>query len=288
MTNNTLTAFIDDHGAEPTSLRYRYHEYLWSADPTYWKRHAPILFPIVGKVWQNTYRVNDKVYHLPQHGFARDADFTYVTSGHGHCVHRLTDSPATREVYPYPFTLTATHRLVGMSLECSWEVHNDGPDTMFFQIGAHPAFSIPHFRPEAPVYYQLLLQRHGEPLSQVALTTLSPNGHALPQRTILPLEGGIINVNRDTFAHDALVIEDSQVDCVTLRNPDGSSVLRVDFDAPVLGLWSPVEAPFCCIEPWYGRTDAEGFSGDISQREHIQSLAPGKSFTFNYKITIIS
>ena len=45
----------------------------------YWKRHFPVLFPIVGKLKQNKTIINGRTYEMGQHGFARDMEFEPVT-----------------------------------------------------------------------------------------------------------------------------------------------------------------------------------------------------------------
>ena len=49
------------HGAELLSIRKDGNEYVWQGDPKFWGRHAPVLFPLVGKVWNNEYRVDGSV-----------------------------------------------------------------------------------------------------------------------------------------------------------------------------------------------------------------------------------
>ena len=50
---------------------------LWQAGPV-WPRHAPVLFPIVGRLKDDRLRHQGKSYHLPQHGFARDRRFAWL------------------------------------------------------------------------------------------------------------------------------------------------------------------------------------------------------------------
>ena len=128
---------------------------------------------------------------------------------------------------------------------------------------------------------------HDKPVSQLSVTRLSQQGYALPDRLPMPLPEGQLLLTPHTFRHDALVLEGHQADRVVLHDKYCRPFLDVSFDAPVFGLWSPVGAPFCCIEPWYGRTDAEGFAGTISERQHIQRLDAHKSFIFKYNINIL-
>ena len=122
-------------------------EYLWQADPAFWKRHSPVLFPIVGSVWQNTYSVNNRSFNLTQHGFARDMDFELISETADEIRFRLSDNEETREKYPYPFCLEIGYRLEGNRIRVMWQVSNPSDEDIYFQIGAHPAFYYPGFNP---------------------------------------------------------------------------------------------------------------------------------------------
>lgn len=282
--NSLLSAEFATLGAELTSLKAYGFEYIWHADPTFWKRHAPILFPIVGKVWNNTYYVGNNEYHLPQHGFARDSQFELTAQSPNTLSMSLGHTHETLSHYPYPFKLTVLHQLVGDKMMSQWTVENVAENDMYFQIGAHPAFNLPHFDADNAIHGHLAFYHNGSPLTSLSITRLSEKGHALPEHFELPLPNNLLDITPTLFVHDALVVEGSQVDRVVILDADHNEFLQMDFDAPVLGIWSPVNAPFVCIEPWYGRTDAEGFNGNIDQREHIQHLTPHQTFTFNYTI----
>ena len=146
--NDLLTIKIDSHGAELCSIRHGNTEYLWQADPAFWARHSPVLFPIVGRVWENVFRIGGKEYSLPQHGFARDMEFRMTRQSEDSIWFSLEDSPETMEKYPFRFILEIGYRLLGRKIEVRWKVTNTGSGTMYFQIGAHPAFYFPDFKPE--------------------------------------------------------------------------------------------------------------------------------------------
>ena len=75
LSNDKITLQIAEHGAELVSINVNNTEYLWQGDPKFWGRHSPVLFPIVGRVWNNQYHHEGITYELGQHGFARDMDF---------------------------------------------------------------------------------------------------------------------------------------------------------------------------------------------------------------------
>lgn len=285
--NNDIAVEVEDLGAEITSIVCHGRQLIWHADPAFWCRHAPILFPIVGKVCDNAYRVGKETYHLPQHGFARDSRFRLVDSSDTSVTLLLESNAESLKVYPYPFQLQVVHRIEGNAVSSEWTVRNTGNAPMFYQIGAHPAFVYPDFSLEDQVHGFLRMMRRGAVVDCLEVTKLSPRGHALPNTYTLPLAEGRLPITQSLFANDALVLENAQADSAVLYDKEGKAFVKMTFDAPVLGLWSPVNAPFCCIEPWYGRTDAEGFDGTIDQRGHIQKLAPGESSLFCYQIEIL-
>ena len=116
---------------------------IWQADPAYWKRHAPVLFPNVGRHFEDHYRINGVEYPSSQHGFARDSEFTCVDMTADSITHRLKSSDATRENYPYDFELKIKHVLEKNQVSVCWEVISLNDETMYFTIGGHPAFNVP-------------------------------------------------------------------------------------------------------------------------------------------------
>ena len=144
--NTALTLNISLHGAELTSIRDSFgREFLWQADPAFWKRHSPVLFPIVGSLWDKHFRVNGREYEMGQHGFARDMDFRLVSEREDEMWFELNSSPETLAKYPYKFTLRIGYRLEANKIHVMWKVSGDDSQTMWFQIGAHPAFYLPRF-----------------------------------------------------------------------------------------------------------------------------------------------
>lgn len=286
LANDRLILRIQEQGAEMCSLvkRATNQEYIWKGDPQYWKRHAPVLFPIVGSVWGNEYRIEDQTYHLSQHGFARDNRFEVLMASPEKAVFQLKSSTKTLEVYPYPFLLKITYELQERAVKITWTVENPSDETIFFQIGAHPAFNYPGFKKEDTV--KGYLQTGTE---QLAYRLLGEKGclHTSESYT-LKAEDGLYPLQPALFDNDALVIENNQVRKVTLLDKEKQPYLTVTFDTPVVGLWSPAQknAPFLCIEPWYGRCDEEGYTGDFRDKAWINSLKPHQHFEKSYTITL--
>lgn len=282
--NEKLKVEISAHGAEPTSIFSNGRELLWNADPKFWKRHAPILFPIVGQVYGGKYRTPLGEYELSQHGIARDLDFEQTGEGE----FTLVSTPQTKLKYPYDFKLTANYSLKDATLIIRWSVLNTGDCDMLFQIGAHPAFNFPDFNPEDEIHgYMRFYDKAGNEVHPTP-TSVIERGFRIPAVGAQPLEGPW-PVKKESFDRDAVLLEGSQVYSTVLLDKAGVPVLKVDSESPALGLWGPVgqNAPFVCIEPWMGITDALEYDGAFSEKDLVMALKPGESKEFRYDITAL-
>lgn len=287
LSNDSLTIQVSPQGAELSSIvaNATQKEYLWQADPAFWKRHSPVLFPIVGSLWNNEYRHNGITYHLSQHGFARDKEFELIKETDTELRFKLQESEDTLKLYPFPFYLEIGYRLAGNQIEIIWVVKNTGNEELYFQIGAHPAFYYPDYDENSQKRGFFAFDR----TAGLTYKLIQEKGCIGDTEYPLPLdEEGLLPLDTHTFDKDALVIEDSQVRRVDLLNPNGSSYLTVYFTAPVVGLWSPPakNAPFVCIEPWYGRCDRVNYSGEYKDRDWMQYLQPGETFNASYLVEI--
>ena len=283
--NDILTVSVKDHGAELCSIRKGEVEYLWQADPAFWARHSPVLFPIVGAVWEGKYRVDGKEYPMGQHGFARDMDFVLVNQTETEVRYRLESSEETLAKYPWPFVLEIAYRVHENKVDVIWEVTNPGEADMPFQIGAHPAFYYPDYDKETKDRGFFSFDRtEGIEYILISEKGCAETGVKYP----MELKDGKLPLDTSSFDKDAFIIEDSQVKKVTLHRQDGTPWLSMSFDAPLVGLWSPPgkNAPFICIEPWYGRCDRAHFQGEYKDKDWVNTLAPGEKFSSVYTIEV--
>ncbi len=286
LSNSRLTVQVSSHGAELCSIMCDGKEYLWQADPAFWKRHSPVLFPIVGSVWQNIYYVNNRPFELTQHGFARDMDFELIFESEDELRYRLTDNEYTHAKYPFSFCLEIGYRLKGKIIEVMWQVSNPSDVEMHFQIGAHPAFMYPD--------YDKASEHRGffgfDRTKDLRYILIGEKGCA-DVHTSYPLsltEDGLFPIDVRTFDRDALILEKGQVNEVTLYGIDKRPYLSLRFSTPVVGLWSPPgkNAPFVCIEPWYGRCDRVCYAGEFKDKDWMQHLPAGGIFSGGYEIEI--
>ena len=285
ISNKQLTIQVSPHGAELCSIVANGKEYLWQADPAFWKRHSPVLFPIVGSVWENEYRNEGIPYTLTQHGFARDMEFTLISEKEDEVRYRLVSNEETLHKYPFPFCLEIGYRIQGKKIEVMWEVKNTGDKEMYFQIGAHPAFYWPEF--DASNSERGFFRFDKE--NGLKYILISEKGCADPSTEYsLELTDGLLPLDTHTFDKDALILENEQVRKVTLYNKEKLAYLSLHFNAPVVGLWSPPakNAPFVCIEPWYGRCDRAHYTGEYKDKDWMQHLQPEEIFQGGYTIEI--
>ncbi|MBP3767911.1 MAG: aldose 1-epimerase family protein [Prevotella sp.] len=283
--NEQISIVVAEKGAELQSIKdVEEKEYLWQGDPKYWPRRSPILFPLVCSVENDTYRVDGKEYHLPRHGFARDKEFTVIRQGEDRVTLALHESDETLKVYPFCFNLAVTYRLEGNTIHVIWHVENTDKRDIHFQIGGHPAFNVPGMKDGDQLQGCITLDRK-EPL--VALKSYADGSHDMED---VPVEAeyGVLEFNNHFFRNDSVKIHNSQVRQAILLDEDDQPAVTVNFRTPVIAFWSPFgkQAPFVCIEPWYGIGDPRGYDGEFRDKPLMNHLQPGASFMSEYTIQI--
>ena len=272
--NEQLSVVVSEKGAELQSIKDASgKEYLWQADPKYWNRRSPILFPIVCSVNDETYRVDGKEYHLPRHGFARDSEFKLIAQSPRKVTFVLESSDSVSYV------------LDANKISVIWHVHNTDTREIHFQIGGHPAFNIPDMKPGESQSGRIRLDNE-EPMD--ALHSYLDGSHDMDEVPFVEAENGLMEFSNNTWRNDSIKIHKCQLHRAELLNKAGEPEVTVTFRTPVIAFWSPYDkqAPFVCIEPWYGIGDPRGFKGEFKDKPLMNHLLPGASFMSKYEITI--
>lgn len=281
--NNHLSVKVNSFGAELSSVisKETNIEYIWQADSSVWARHAPNLFPIVGKLKNGQFQYQSKTYQLPQHGFARDNDFICVEQTNDYLLFELTASDKTLVNYPFHFCFQVGYKLIGNKVVTNYFVFNPDNYDLYFSVGAHPAFNCPLQANESFSDYELVF--NGK--DNLMINTLN-DGLITSQTKQLNLSNHTLPVSKQLFDNDALVFMNSQIDKVQLvssKSKHGVSLISKDW--PFYGIWSKKGSEhFVCLEPWNGIADSEDADGDITQKTGIIKLKSEERFQCSFDL----
>ncbi|MGX7872776.1 aldose 1-epimerase family protein [Mesorhizobium sp. ORM6] len=277
-----ISAVIVGWGAELVSLRdAQGFEFLWQAGPA-WRRHSPVLFPIVGRLKSDQLRHRGRTYPMTQHGFARDKPFTWEERGPRSCTLILTDDADTRAHYPFAFRLAVTYTLDRQQLGVTFEITNTGDETLPASIGAHPAFNWP-LLPELPKEAYRLAFADDERASIRRLK----DGLLLATPQPTPVKGNILDLSERLFDEDAVILDQPASTSVCYAAERGPAIEVSWRGFEELGIWSkPGGAPFLCIEPWHGMASPVDFDGDFIDKPGLILLAPGARRLLSYRIRL--
>lgn len=293
LVNDELLVTVARRGAELTRIydKKADREVLWRAEPSVWDRHAPVLFPFVGKCYEGTYVHDGKEYSMTPHGFARDMDFEPLLCDMDECWFRLKDTPETYEKYPFHFEVEIGHRLEGRTIEVMWKVTNTDSGEMLFMMGGHPAFQVPEGKSIYDFTFEFNRRGCREGQFTDCLHYLAPNAKGYEKEElqgVLKLSEGRVPLTKGFF-DTALtyMFDEAQVSSVSLI-VDGSPYVTLECsDFPYLGIWT-MEAthPFVCLEPWYGICASDGYKGELKERRGIISLPGWENWQKSYRIRV--
>ncbi len=284
--NDDLRVSIRPKGAELTSIFHKSSaiEHLWQADPTVWGWHAPNLFPVVGGCLNNQLLIDGETYPIDRHGFARQSVFETTESTTTHAIFSLRSNDETRVHFPYEFEFQLIYELDGPRLTVTYRLVNEDEQSVFFSVGAHPAFSVPFNPGEAYEDYFVEFERT-EPLET---HMLSPSGYFTGETKPVATPDNRLPLTKHLFDQDALVFKNLASRRATIRSNKHDHALSVAYPAfPYLGIWAKPGAPFVCIEPWLGCADSEGAPKPIQQKEAIQVVKPGQVFEAAFSIEVL-
>jgi galactose mutarotase-like enzyme len=277
--NNNISAVINHKGAELISLQNKSkREFIWEGDPAFWAKHSPVLFPIVGTLKSNTFYHNGKNYSLPRHGFARDMDFKLLEDSGESAIFSIESNNDTFEKYPFEFEFRIIYTLDKNSLKIRYEVLNKSAETMFFSVGAHPAFALPGFFEDYSIEMESDEDREYFLLENDLLSDKT--------ETVF-LENKAFHLNYPLFEKDALIFKNIQSQSLKILEKE-KPMLEINFtDFPHLGIWTKPEARFICIEPWFGYSDTTRSNDALSEKEAIQALENNRQFRAEFSINLL-
>jgi len=273
-----LTATINSKGAELNSLKTRNREYIWEGNPEFWGKHSPILFPIVGTLKDNSYTYYNQKFELSRHGFARDHEFKVIESSEDKVIFSLSSSSETLKVYPFEFELQVIYALEENQLKIQYKVINNSSSKLPFSIGGHPAFALPgNFE-----NYSLLFEK------QETLESHELENDLVSDKTrTFELEDKQFPLNYTAFENDALIFKNMESKSIEILE-NQKPLLRFSFqDFPNFGIWTKINAPFICLEPWLGYSDTSESNGNLFEKEGVVVLEENKIFKAGFTIEIL-
>ncbi|MBO4808715.1 MAG: aldose 1-epimerase family protein [Lachnospiraceae bacterium] len=285
--NDEISVEIDELGAQMVSLvdKKTGKEYMWCADPKFWGKCSPVLFPFVGRCINKEYSYRGKTYQMTPHGFASDSVFSVSGCTKESATFTLKDTEETLKVYPFKFNLDITFSISGRSVKADFKVKNETGDEMYFMLGAHPGFVCPINEGERRRDCFVLFHDKDEIVSRgVDLE----QGLVNEVYTVFELKDGYLPISDNLFDGDALVMENQGINKVSLAGADRKPYVTMTMDAPVYGIWSCFEpgTPYVCIEPWLGRCDRLGSDGVLQNRDFVNRLEKDEEFNTSYLIEI--
>lgn len=275
-------------GAELTSIQHNGKEILFqgaqvldSNGKIYWKRQAPILFPIVGQLKNSTTQIEGNTYQMSQHGFARDMDFEEISKTETKHHYMLKYNEETLKKYPYKFELHVIYEIVEDTLIVTYQVKNIDNKTIYFGLGGHPAFNCDYSNGE----YEIVFPEQEDEIEFLKLK----EGLIDIEKAQNILQDNKIWLKEDTFDNDAVIMKNIKSNKVTLQNhKTNQKILEFDFTGfPFLALWSKKGAPFVCIEPWQNTADRIDGTQIYKNKENIIELPKDKEYKCEFKIKLI-
>lgn len=284
--NDAMTVTIDELGAQLMSITAADGtEYLWNGDPAYWTGRAPNLFPYVGRLTNDSYTYGGKTYQMTRHGFAKRTAFTTADQGAANLTLRMTDTPESRESYPFAFQFDVSYVLEGSALVIVYAVENRGRETMYFGLGGHPGFRVPLEAGKSFEDYRLTFAHPSQPCRVLLSDAYMLSGHDAPY----PLEDGtVLPLRHDLFDQDAVILKNFER-TMTLSAGEGTRGLTLSCPRMrYLGIWHmpKTDAPYVCLEPWASLPSRQDVVEDLAQQNDLISLESGQRYENRWTITI--
>lgn len=270
--NDKLTLSINSKGAELISAKsVSGKEYIWQADKRYWGRHAPILFPVCGRLLNSEYTLGGKEYKMGSHGFARDSEFDVIEQCDNSITLVLKQNEQTALVYPFDFTLTVKYCVENTTVKMYIEVKNDGDKLMPYMIGWHPGFCIDGVVDNYTVSFE-----NGESIKR---HYMKPSLFVDQTEVDYPLTDGRFALSEnEIYGEDTVIFKDIGRESVLSLNGQPRLRLRQSDNLPFYAIWKAPysEAEYICLEPW-SDIPSDGITPECFDTRRMSRLDGGKS-----------
>ena len=286
---NGAIAEIEEMGAEMRAYRTADgKDRLWSGNADVWAGVAPVLFPVIGCMKNQTVRIAGKEYNIPKHGFAKISRFEVEEQKADECTLVLKDTPETREMYPFSFRLAIIHRITENGFSTEYQVENRSDSPMPFLIGGHPGFVCPMNKGELFEEYQVVFDQEEEGNNLLYAPGALMGG---AEKVDMGEDKRRIGLKHAIFDEkDTLVLAGLNSRSVKLLHKDTGKGIRFSFpESTVLAIWSKpnAQAPYVCLEPWNGIPGMVEETGNFEDKPYHITLAPGETFSSSHSMETI-
>ena len=275
--NSNFTLAVKEMGAELNSLKSKDTgiEYIWNGNTDIWYGQSPILFPIIGRLLDDKYTLDGKEYSMDKHGIVRKKPFTLVEKTDDSLTFVQTDDDESVTKYPYKFELKVKFQLTEKGLRVTHTIKNNNDSVMYYSFGAHPAFNCQ-------------IGDYLEFNKDTCLETerIDHESILIDEKFPVEMEGNKLTLTKDLFIDDALILSSFNSDSISIKSNSHDRVIRFDFDSPFLGIWAKPNAPYVCLEPWWGVNDSYHKVADFSEKRGIMALEPNESKEFTWEVSI--
>lgn len=275
--NEFFTLGVKEMGAELTSLKSKKTgiEYIWNGNEEIWYGQSPILFPVIGRLLDDKYRYNNTEYEMAKHGIVRKKPFKLINKTADSLTFSQTSDEESLKIYPFEFDLQVTFQLTDNGLSVTHKVINNDNKEMVYSFGAHPAFNC-----EIGDYLEF------ECDSKLLTERIDHDSILIEDTFPVCMEGNKLYLTKNLFDDDALILSDYKSKYVTLKSDKHNREIKFNFLSPILGIWAKPDAPYVCIEPWWGINDNYDKKQDIREKRAIMTLEAQNTASYNWNIEI--
>ena len=275
--NKDFSLAVKEMGAELNSFKSKKtgFEFIWGGNTDIWYGQSPILFPIIGRLLDDKYRLNDKEYTMPKHGIVRKKPFKLIDKTENSLKFIQSDDEESLKEYPYHFDLIVEFKITDNGLSVTHTVVNKNDCIMYYSFGAHPAFN-------CEIGDYLEFSENEELLTE----RIDHDSILIEEKFPVNIDGNKLTITENLFDDDALILSGYKSQAISLKSNNHNRVVKFNFDSPLLGIWAKPGAPYVCIEPWWGVNDNYDKKDDLSQKRGIMALNPNEEKSFNWNIEI--
>jgi galactose mutarotase-like enzyme len=240
------------------------------------------MFPVNVRFKDERFTYQGKVYEMPRMGLAITSLFSILDHKKESVVLGLSSNKETLKHYPFHFELEITFFLKENGLVNTFQVSNEGSDTMYFALGGHPGFRLHTSKSTDRSAFQYTF-------SKVLNVSRIEIAESLVQHRKIPFLSNERNLklNDKRIPNGGMFMQNSISKEIGVGLIGQEPYVTVDLgDFPNVNLWSPPGMPFACIEPMVSHHDLTDSPIAIEEKSFLAKLGGGTSSEYAFTIKI--